>query len=112
MLWNAYGELAGRRLGDRYLRIRYEDFAAQPRQTLAEIVRFAAGDAASLPFTADFEAELRMSHTVSGNPGRFDTGRTSIRLDDAWGSELAWPERSAIALGCLPGLVRYGYLSV
>jgi hypothetical protein len=68
---------------DRWLFLRYEDFAAQPRASIARILDFLGAEGA-LPFAADDSAVLDVNHTVAGNPNRFHVGRVTIRLDDEW----------------------------
>jgi hypothetical protein len=67
----------------RWLFLRYEDFAAHPRASIARIQAFLGEDGA-LPFAADDSAVLDVNHTVAGNPNRFHVGRVRIRLDDEW----------------------------
>jgi Sulfotransferase domain len=68
---------------DRWLFLRYEDFAAQPKAAVARIVSF-LGEEGALPFVAEDSVELDVNHTVAGNPNRFHVGRVRIRLDDEW----------------------------
>jgi hypothetical protein len=68
---------------DRWLFLRYEDFAREPRATISRILAF-LGEEAALPFAADGAAVLDVNHTVAGNPNRFHVGRVNIRLDDEW----------------------------
>jgi len=68
---------------DRWMFLRYEDFAAQPRASISRILAFLGEDSAS-PFDDDHSAVLDVNHTVAGNPNRFHVGRVTIRLDDEW----------------------------
>ena len=68
---------------DRWLFLRYEDFAAQPRAAISRILSF-LGEEAALPFAADDSVVLDVNHTVAGNPNRFHVGQVRIRLDDEW----------------------------
>jgi hypothetical protein len=68
---------------ERWMFLRYEDFAAQPRATIARILAF-LGEEAALPFVGEDTVELDVNHTVAGNPNRFHVGRVTIRLDDEW----------------------------
>jgi hypothetical protein len=69
--------------GDRWLFLRYEDFAAHPRATIARILAF-LGEDGTLPFSADDSVVLDVNHTVAGNPNRFHVGQVTIRIDDEW----------------------------
>lgn len=103
-------------LGTPTLRVRYEDFTAAPAATLSRIAAFAG-----LPGGPDFSflgtdgpgrwwAELGATHTASGNPMRFTTGRIGIRHDDAWQTGMMAGSRRTVTTLTLPLLTRYGYL--
>lgn len=81
---------------DRYLRIRYEDFAAAPEETIARVARFAGIDPAVGPFVGPDQVRLERTHSVAGNPVRHRTGTVPVRPDDEWRQ----------------GLGRWGYLLV
>jgi hypothetical protein len=68
---------------DRWMSLRYEDFAAHPRASIARILAFLGEDGA-LPFVDDDSVVLDVNHTVAGNPNRFRVGTVTIRLDDEW----------------------------
>ena len=103
-------------LGTPTLRVRYEDFVRSPAATLSEIAAFAG-----LPGGPDFGflgtdgpghwwADLRATHTASGNPMRFSTGRVPIRYDAAWQAAMLAGHRRTVTTLTLPLLMRYGYL--
>jgi hypothetical protein len=98
------------------LRVRYEDFTADPAATLGRIADFAG-----LPGGPDFGflgtdgpgrwwAELGATHTASGNPMRFTTGRVPIRQDGTWRTAMMAGNRRTVTTLTLPLLMRYGYL--
>jgi hypothetical protein len=98
------------------LLVRYEDFVRAPDSVLGEIVSFAGlpeTDIAAAGFLgvdgADRWADLSVSHTVSGNPVRFATGRIPIRRDDRWRAAMPAGQRRAVTALTLPLLARYGY---
>ena len=68
---------------DRWLSLRYEDFAAHPRAAIESILAFLGEEGAS-PFVDDDSVVLDVNHTVAGNPNRFQVGKVRIRLDDEW----------------------------
>ena len=82
---NGIGAMALRRHlpADRWMFLRYEDFATQPRATISRILAF-LGEDGSAPFVDDDTVELDVNHTVAGNPNRFKVGPVTIRLDDEW----------------------------
>jgi Sulfotransferase domain len=102
------------RCGTPVLRVRYEDFARAPETVLARIASFAAlpGNAVTEFLGADGTgawADLSVSHTVSGNPARFSSGRVAIRPDERWRSAMPASQRRVVAALTLPLLARYGY---
>lgn len=105
--YNAFFERLGRRLGeDRYLRLRYEDLASAPLETL-EVVRTWLGLEQTGARAATFD--LPPGHTVSGNPMRFETGPVTIRPDTAWQREMNPLARLSVGLVTYPMQRRYGY---
>jgi Sulfotransferase domain len=99
------------------LRVRYEDLVTTPARTLRRIAGFAgiaADDDAELGFMGSDAggpwAELSFSHTASGNPMRFATGRIPIRPDDRWRRQMPTGQRRAVTAMTLPLLGWYGYL--
>lgn len=108
--WNLAAELLWRRWPGGYLRLRYEDFVAEPRQTVERVASLALGEAPSeLPFRAPAEVELATNHSVAGNPSRFKTGTVSLRSDDAWRRELGRRDHRLVTAMTWPLLLRYGY---
>jgi hypothetical protein len=116
--WNAQNSALQllSQLGTPTLRVRYEDFVQDPAATLSEIAEFAG-----LPGGPDFRflgtdgpgrwwAELAATHTASGNPMRFTTGRVPIRYDSTWQSAMLAGNRRTVTALTLPLLMRYGYL--
>ena len=103
-------------LGTPTLRVRYEDFTAAPAATLGRIATFAG-----LPEGPEFSfldtdghgrwwAGLEATHTASGNPMRFTTGRIGIRYDGTWQTAMTAGNRRTVTTLTLPLLMRYGYL--
>ena len=103
-------------LGTPTLRVRYEDFVRAPAATLSEIASFAGlPSAPDLGFLGTdgpgrWWAELAATHTASGNPMRFTTGRVPIRYDATWQTAMLAGNRRTVTALTLPLLMRYGYL--
>ncbi|MGC4897042.1 sulfotransferase family protein [Micromonospora sp. DT31] len=110
------------------LRLRYEDFTADPAGTLRRVRDFAGlpDDPAALRILAagrsgpagetdragaapEPVAPLR-AHSVAGNPLRFSGGPLTVRRDEAWRERLPRRSRAVVSLATLPLRVRYGYL--
>lgn len=102
------------RLGTPTLLVRYEDFVQAPERELNRIASFAGlPDAPTARFLGSDDtghwADLSASHTVSGNPMRFSTGRILIRHDERWRGAMRPAQRAAVTAITLPLLARYGY---
>jgi hypothetical protein len=106
-LWNgAAGWLWGR--SDRYLRVRYEDLADDPQAIVAQLAELTGVELAT-PFTGPREVATTTVHTVAGNADRMRSGPLTVRLDDAWTTELPARSRHLVTGLTLPLLARYRY---
>ncbi len=74
-------------LGDRYLQVRYEDFASNPREYAQKIISFVGEDVTSA-FLDDHTIEAGDNHIVSGNRAKFNRGPVVIKFDERWKSEM------------------------
>lgn len=98
-----------RRYPERSLLLRYEDFIADPAGTIDALLRLCGTDPAANPMQGRM-VELHTNHTVTGNPDRFHTGRTTIRdRDDSWRTGLSSSARLAAVTLSWPLFRRYGY---
>jgi hypothetical protein len=107
--WNTAIEALWRRMPARYLRLRYEDFIADPRRSFEEILNLTDEEDAELPLVGERDVKLGISHTVSGNPNRFDTGTVELRQDRAWQEQMKSRDRALVTALTLPLLARYHY---
>jgi hypothetical protein len=89
-----------------YRRLRYEDFASDPDAALAEIL--AAFPWAS-PAPSVSAMVLRPTHTVSGNPIRFQQGPIEIELDCEWRKAMQRRDRLVTTAMSWWLLAHYGY---
>ena len=92
--------------------MRYEDLVSTPRDQVARALALVGRrPGPMLDRTLDGgAAELSASHTVAGNPMRFERGRVAVRKDEEWRARLAaGPRRGVVAL-TWPLQLRYGYL--
>ena len=105
------------------LRLRYEDFTADPAGTVRRLREFAGlpDDPAALRILTDpddarpappgdLEPSPARMHSVAGNPLRFNGGPLRVRRDEAWRTRLPRRSRAVVSLATLPFRVRYGYL--
>ena len=77
---------------------------------MARITSWLGRSQSHLSFVHDGQVDLRVSHTVAGNPGRLETGTIPLRLDDAWRDALPDGARRTVTALTWPLLLRYGYL--
>ncbi|NED51565.1 sulfotransferase family protein [Micromonospora sp. WMMD1219] len=102
------------------LRLRYEDFTADPAGTVRRVRDFAGlpDDPAALRILSGADetgaapepAAPFRAHSVAGNPLRFSGGPLTVRRDEAWRDRLPRRSRAVVSLATLPLRVRYGYL--
>jgi hypothetical protein len=107
--WNLLLRKSERRRPARYLALRYEDFAQDPRSTVQRILALAGETGAPLPFVGDREVVLGTNHSVSGNPDRFKTGPVPIRLDEEWRASMTRRMRLMVSVMTWPERLRFGY---
>jgi len=108
---NALFAALGRRLGERQRRIRYEDFAADPRGTLVSMAQFVGADAPP-EWTNDpgnRTVTLGVQHTVAGNPMRFTQGPVEVRADHGWRTGMHRRARITVTGVTFPLARLYGY---
>ena len=107
--WNASAEALWRRTPERYLRLRYEDFVADPRKSLDKILTLVSERDAEPPLVGEREVKLGVSHTVSGNPNRFETGTVELRTDREWISRMNPRDKVLVTALTFPLLTHYRY---
>lgn len=107
--WNAATEAMWNRRGnDHYMQLHYEDFVASPRESLDAILRF-VGEERPLPLVGENQVMIHPTHTVAGNPVRYDSGLTTLKLDDQWVRDIALGDKLLVTGLTWPLLARYGY---
>jgi hypothetical protein len=112
--WNMFNFLLRSRSSSyaSYTVIKYEDLVTDPQRELRRVRKVLGdlGDAGeSVGSGTDGSVSLRVSHTASGNPGRFQTGEVAISLDSEWMSAMPRPARLIVTALTAPSLARYHY---
>jgi len=107
--WNVSAETLWRRTPERYLRLRYEDFVSSPRESFEKILHLVGEPDAEPPLVGEREVKLGVSHTVSGNPNRFETGAVELRTDREWISKMNPRDKALVTALTFPLLKHYGY---
>jgi hypothetical protein len=109
-LWQTMSELLIGRRPARYLRLRYEDFVRDPEAAVRCVVAMLGEDpTVGLPFEAPRTVRLRATHSVSGNPNRFDNGAVELRPDREWAQRMRATDRALVTAVTWPLLLRYRY---
>ena len=107
---NEISEQLAARLGPRALRLRYEDFVAEPEVTLARLLDFTGERGGVQPAFGNGGVKLVRSHTISCNPATLDhEGSVSIALDNAWRDAMDPEEHATVTGETWDWLLRYGY---
>jgi hypothetical protein len=92
-------------LRHRYLRVRYEELAAEPESWMRRISRFAGIE----PVAAAERVNLGVHHSIGGNPMRYEQGEIRVKPDTAWRQALSPRDRRLVTAMTWPLLLRYGY---
>jgi hypothetical protein len=89
--------------------VRYEDFVESPRSVINSVVDFISGDREWSPFVSGHKVALEATHSVSGNPDRFQLGEIEIAADVRWIEKMRGSDKALVTLLTLPLLRKYGY---
>ena len=110
--WNLRNVLVSRlqRSSKGYAFLRYEDLAHHPKESLEMLLSDLGLETPSLDFLTGSHANLKPSHTVSGNPVRFESSEIEIRPDTQWQKSMAKSQKWVVTLLTWPLLLKYGYL--
>jgi hypothetical protein len=106
---NLAAELAQRKYpAERRVRIRYEDYVAEPEQALRQIAALVGIDPGGLDFLRGGQPRASR-HMVGGNALRFEEKVATLKPDTEWVHRVS-AARSAFIVGAtLPLFMRYGY---
>lgn len=95
---------------DRYLRIYYEDFASNTKETVFKIVDMVKEKMSGLRFVSHQNVFLdKNTHTAAGNPVRFNSGVVEIKPDLVWTKEMANNKQILTKLFTWPLFHKYRY---
>jgi hypothetical protein len=92
-------------------RVSYESIVSAPRRTINEVgAPFGVAPATvEALISEDGAFSLDVSHTVSGNPMRFESGSVRIAPDLDWKSAISLRDAAAVTTISLPLMLAYGY---
>ncbi|MCI0710617.1 MAG: sulfotransferase [Chloroflexi bacterium] len=95
-----------------YRLIRYEDLVTNPESVIEDIFDMLNETSANLSFITASGIQLdKVSHSVAGNPMRFQQGHIQVKADEEWRDSMQRKQKWFISFVSLLGLIRYGYLS-
>jgi sulfotransferase family protein len=94
-----------------YRRVRYEDFVTSPSTVLSQMALDCEFDPSPFKQIPTGGLTLPVTHSVAGNPLRFQRDPVEIRIDDAWRKSLSARDRRLVELIAAPLMARYGYLT-
>ena len=95
--------------GTRRELIRYEDVMASPRDQFHRLFELAGLDPGPMSHLGDDWVELGPTHTVAGNPSRFNNGRVALKLDRAWLRDMNRSDQRLVSVLTWPLSRAYGY---
>ena len=108
-LWNSTSRSFLAAHSTRYLLLRYEDFVAEPLQSVKRIVELLGKGDAELPFLDSTTVKLGPNHMVAGNPDRLRTGMVTIKAGAGSGNRLRKRDQALVTALTMPVLFRFGY---
>ncbi len=92
------------------LKVHYEDLIENPVETLSDILTFGGLVPGELGFIEHNRAQLESTHSVAGNPSRFDKGAVTLTPDEEWRENLEPAHRRLVTAITSPLLRWYGYI--
>jgi hypothetical protein len=93
-----------------YLRVHYEDLLANPPVIMKKISDFMGLRDVDLSFVGQDRVSFsRDTHTVAGNPMRFQKGSVTLHLDNIWQGEFKPLHKAIVTTLTWPLLWHYGY---
>ncbi len=107
--FNLLGLLFRWRRRSNYLAVRYEDFCNEPRSAVTRIFKHCGIGDPEVRWYGDHEVDVRMQHSISGNPSRFNVGRVAIKPDIAWQTRMAAGPRWIVTIICASLFPIFGY---
>lgn len=109
--WNARNlilDRAGARFGDRYMRVKYEEFVQEPKACVENILQHIGATGKDLSYMTPDGVMLKRNHCVYGNPDLFKSGKIQLKLDERWKAMTKGDKLVATTL-TWPFMKRYGY---
>jgi hypothetical protein len=93
----------------RYLSMRYEEFVADPLTSVQQVLRLIGEPTEHAPAIEDQSLDAGVNHMMGGSRNRRETGRVTLRHDDAWTSQLDERTTKRVTWLTYPLLKLYGF---
>jgi hypothetical protein len=108
--WNIGAEVLGRSVQKphHYVQLKYESFIERPHETLERITDIVGLEVDPVSILQDNVVTMRPSHTIAGNPVRFQDSMR-LRLDTEWKKAMPASTRNLTSVLTWPLMRRYGY---
>ena len=110
LAWNAATLLLGASRRPRPLRLRYEDFVADPAAAIRRVWAQTGEPQPPLEWLQSPALRLSQGHTMAGNPDRFQS-EVKIKPDLEWQTKMPPADRRLVTALTAPLLLRLGYLN-
>jgi len=105
---NAYTSIIGQKFNT-YTVVRYEDMTQNFAVILQKAFQDLALSTTNLSFSNNNTIAIKPTHSVGGNPLRFQKRSIDLRLDEEWRQEMPPKQQLALGLLGLPLMQQYGY---
>lgn len=92
---------------ERYMALTYESMTSNPKKAVGRILDFVGVRSDLSFFLDDFTVDLRPTHSVMGNPMRFDSGAVEIRYDGEWEERMKRLDRWIVEAVTFPVMKRF-----
>ena len=109
LIWNTTIRRLFGRGNNPYMMLRYEELISEPTASIERVLEIADEQGSDISHIAGHEVALAGNHTVSGNPGRFQTGTITLALDEAWRRDMSDKDRKTVERITRPALRSFGY---
>ncbi len=113
MRWNQYNLAAHpiRRWSPTWALLHYESLVENPPAVLVQLAKYVGEGSVNIGFLRNtYDADLHATHTVFGNPSRFQSGSMTIKPDDEWRAKMPRHAQHLVTLLTWPLMLDYGYL--
>jgi hypothetical protein len=99
--------LCDKKHSDRYMRVSFEEFIDNPKETLSAILKAVGAVKGELPLSGNGLISIPVNHTVIGNRNRFEKGPIALKRDERWRQEMNAVDKLIVNLLTAPLHAKY-----